>query len=256
MILGAAVVPSAPLLVRGVSATLPAPVSLVRDAVDAALAALPAADVTVLLAVGSAGVHDTATASLAGIGRPDLLATVPVDAAAASAIAAATGWPRVVAEPLPLGLTVLALLTGAPCVVPVAVPADAPFDVLAGAGAALAGAGVRATVVAAGDLSSGLTERSPRYRIDGAQAWDERAVAAVAAGDGDGLAQLGPVEARRVGALGWAPLAVLHGAATRAGLAMAVRTYAAPRGVGYLVAAATPAPVAAPAKPATPAAGA
>ncbi|MDP8969499.1 MAG: hypothetical protein M3N52_03170, partial [Actinomycetota bacterium] len=144
-------------------------------------------------------------------------------------------------EPLPLGLAVLTMMAG--CrrrLVPLAVAATGGFEALAdigdGSARALAGCGVRAVVVTAGDLSAGLTEGSPLYRVDGAAAWDEEVVALVAAGRLDGLAGLGPAEARRVGALGWAPMAVLHGVCVRAGVRLSLRHYSAPRGVGYLVA--------------------
>jgi hypothetical protein len=41
-----------------------------------------------------------------------------------------------------------------------------------------------------------------------------------------------------VGAVGWAPLVVLQGVCVRAALGSVLRRYAAPRGVGYLVASA------------------
>ena len=241
MIVGAAVLPTAPLLVPGVSATLPEGVPRVADAVDAAVDALPPADLLVLVAAGDTGLHDTPKATLEGIGRPDIVAEVEVDAAAVSRLSAATQYPMYRDHDLPLALTVLALHVGNRTpIVPMTVPARADFDALMSVGASVArtfgDADLRTVVVVAGDLSSGLTEKSPLHYVSGAIFWDEQAVAAVDSGRLGALAKLGPAEANRVGALGWAPLAVLHGAVAAAKLGMVVRHYSAPRGVGYLVA--------------------
>lgn len=249
MIVGAAIIPSAPLLVPGVSAVLPTGVDKVYDAVEAAVESLPPADTAVLVAVGSAavdgdpgwGVYDTAEASLAGIGRPDIVLHGEVSRDAAARITSSVQYPMYRGDALPLGLAVLALLSaGGRALVPLAVHPTASFEALVAVGAgvarALADSDERAVVVAAGDLSAGLDERSPLYRIDGAADWDERVVSIVDSGRLDGLARMGPQEARRVGALGWAPMALLHGAMARAKLGLVVRHYSAPRGVGYLVA--------------------
>lgn len=241
MIVGAAVLPTAPVLVPGVSATLPDGVPKVADAIDAAVEALPPTDLLVLVAAGDGGLHDTQNASLQSIGRPDIAVTAPVDSAAVSRLSAATQYPMYRDHALPLGLTVLALHVGdGGALVPMSVPESAEFAALVGLGASIARTfadpEVRVGVVAAGDLSAGLTEKSPLHVVDGAMVWDEQAVAAVDSGRLDGLARLGPQEAKRVGAVGWAPLAVLHGAVAAAKIGMVVRHYSAPRGVGYLVA--------------------
>lgn len=241
MIVGAAILPTAPLLVPGVSATLPDGVPRVYDAVDAAVGALPACDVVVLLAAGEGAVHCNGTASLQGIGRPDITAEAEVDAEAAAAVADALGMHLDHAAALPLDLAVLALHLGdAAPVVPVTVPATAAYEDLTQMGGALAEASadsdVRVALVAAGDLSAGLTERSPLHLVSGAIFFDEQAVAAVDSGRLQGLARLGPEEAQRVGARAWAPMTVLHGAVAHAKIGMVVRHYSAPRGVGYLVA--------------------
>jgi hypothetical protein len=241
VLVGAAVLPTAPLLVPGVSATLPDGIPKVCDAVDAAVEALPASDVVVIVAAGDGGLHDTHDATLGGIGRSDIAVDAAIDSQAVSRLAAATQYPMLKGHTLPLGLTVLALHLGdAQGLVPMTVPASAEFDALVGLGASIARSfadpDLRATVVVAGDLSSGLTEKSPMHRVEGAMFWDEQAVAAVDSGRLEALARLGPSEAKRVGALGWAPLAVLHGAAATAKIGMVVRHYSAPRGVGYLVA--------------------
>lgn len=241
VIAGAAVVPTAPLLVPGVSATLPDGVGKVADAIDAVVDRLPRADVAVLLATGPQGVHDSGMASLAGIGRPDIRADTVVSREAVAKISETTQYPLYREKVLPLGLSVLALLLGSSLpVTPVSVPEGAGYDALVGVGTgvakALDDAGMSAVVLAAGDLSAGLTPKSPRPSVSGAVFWDEQAVAAVDSGRLDGLARLGPEEAQRVFALGWPPMVVLHGAVARAKIGMIVRHYSAPRGVGYLVA--------------------
>ena len=244
MIVGAAVLPTAPLLIPGVSATLPDGLGKVRGCVDAAVASLPPCDVLVLVAAGVGGVHGSGLVSLEGLGRGDLSTQVPVSTKAVAALQSAasiSGEAPRQDGPLPLDLGVLALHVAAVApVAPVSVPGDAPFQELSAAGAAIArtfdGADVRAAVVVAGDLSAGLTEKSPLHLVSGAIFWDEQAVAAVDGGRMDALARLGPEEATRVGARGWAALAVLAGLTRETRFAMVVRHYSAPRGVGYMVA--------------------
>lgn len=252
MIVGAAIVPTAPLLLPGITERLPGGVAEVAAAARAALTGLRPFDVAVLLAAATPpAVHLRARTTLAGIGRPDLTVDAEVDAATAAAAAAATGWPLTPSPPppaagaagLPLGLAVLAgLVQGArpgSLVAPVAVPPDAAAGDLLGAGERLAGAleGRRAVVVAAGDLSAGLTAKAPLTLLGGAHAWEDEVVELVAGDHLERLARLGPQEARRVGARGWAPLVLLGGICRAAALGLVVRHHAAPRGVGYLVAA-------------------
>lgn len=241
MIVGAAVLPTAPLLVPGVSATLPDGVPRVADAIDAAVDALPACDLLVLITPGEGAVYRGGKATLQGIGRADIVVDAEVDGGAAELLSEATGLTLDSESALPLDLAVLALHVGdAAPVVAMTVSPGLSFEALAGLGEtiadALADAGARVCLVAAGDLSAGLTERSPMHLVSGAIFWDEQAVAAVDSGRLQGLARLGPDEAQRVGARAWAPLTVLHGAVSRAKVGMVVRHYSAPRGVGYLVA--------------------
>ena len=241
MIVGAAVLPTAPLLVPDVSSTLPEGIPKVCDAIDATVDGLDDTDLLVLVAEGEGGLHDTGSATLAGIGRPDIAVDAEVAAEAVSRLSASTQYPMYRGDELPLNLAVLALHVGeAAPIVPITVPASAGFDVLVGLGTSIARTfadpELRVRIVVAGDLSSGLTERSPLHLVDGAIFWDEQAVAAVDSSRLDGLRKLGPGEAQRVGALAWAPLAVLHGASASAKIGMVVRHYSAPRGVGYLVA--------------------
>jgi hypothetical protein len=223
---GAAIVPAAPILVPGMSATLPHGVGEVRAAVETALRAATDqnADLTILVAAGTpAGAYASAEASMQGFGRPDLARTYWT--------ASRDGH----AGPLPPGLAVLALLVDEATrpVLPLAVDPGRSAEGLEALGADLASRPGRSVVIASGDCSAGLDERSPRWCIEGAAAWDRQLVAAVAAGDRESLAKLGPEEARRVVALGWAPIVVAQAAI---GGPFQVRSYSAPRGVGYLIA--------------------
>lgn len=243
MIVGACVLPSAPLLVPGVSPDLPPGVEAVADAIDAAVDPLRDSDATVLLAPGpTTAVHGDACADLAGIGRPDIAEHRAVHPAMVEALSGALGVDAVRAVPLPLGLAVLALLLGArEPLVPVTVADDADFTTASAVGAAVAdaarGEGAPDTVVvAAGDLSAGHGPASPRPDVTGAAAYDERVVDLIDTGRLHGLADLGPAEARRVHAVGWPALAALHGVLASAKVGLVRRRYAAPCGVGYLVA--------------------
>lgn len=253
MLRAAAAVPSAPLVVPGVSRTVPPEVADVRRAARAALQGIAGADVVVLVGpaeVDAPQVHDEACASLAGFGRPDLHAVLPVHRPAAAELCGRGALGPIRGGPLPASLAVLALLlaadvadpagAGAPTVVPVAVPAWAAFETLVALGSAVARLGraldASAALVVAGDLSAGLDERAPRHRIPGAADFDAGVVDVVASGRLDGLRRFGPDAARAVAALGWSSLCVLHGACAAAKVGVVLRRYAAPRGVGYLIA--------------------
>jgi hypothetical protein len=230
-LVGAAIIPTAPLLVPGVSTALPNGIAEVRRAMNDALMRLDHAELALLVAAGEPGTYRNAEASLAGFGRPDL----------AISLRAAEWWaepPPLQQGPLPPGLAVLALLFGNRTpVIPISVDACSPTHRLASSGAATATkCQERAVLLAAGDLSAGLDERSPRHRVEGAVAWDKAVVAAVDTQQPERLAALGPAEARRVAALGWAPIVVAQAACMAAGLRLRVRHYSAPRGVGYLIA--------------------
>lgn len=239
MIVGAAVVPAAPLLVPDVTASLPDGFLPVRDAVGRTLRGLPPHDSVVVVAAagqdGEVGVWRSPVASLAGIGRPDL--RIDLSTTGGVALAGHTGLP-VRDGALPLDVAVLTHLIGAGRrLLPVCVSPAASADELATLGDRIAEQSSEpAVVVCAGDLSAGLSAAAPLALLAGARAWDDQVVDAVASGRLDGLARLGPAEAIRVGARGWAALAVLHGVCRTAKLGTMVRRYAAPRGVGYLVA--------------------
>lgn len=239
MIVGAAVLPTAPLLAPGVAASLPEGYQPLRAAMDRTLLGLPHRELTVLVAASPSdaevGVWGSAVASLAGIGRPDLGMDLP--AGAGDGLGAAVGLPLREGH-LPLDLAVLRhLVGGVERVLPLCVPAGASALELATIGDRIATyQREKAVVVCSGDLSAGLDLTAPLGFVAGARAWDDQVVDAVASGRLDGLSRLGPAEATRVGARGWAALAVLHGVCRTAKLGMMVRRYAAPRGVGYLVA--------------------
>ncbi len=228
-LIGIAILPAAPVLVPGVSATLPDGLRQVRDAAEACVGDLPDAEAVVLLAVGNpAGRYRRVEASLAGFGRPDLAVSL-------RPAGCAKGHDRA----LPPALAVLAMMLRrhAP-VAPIALDPGATARDLHELGTGVARCSRRIVAVAAGDLSAGLDERSPRSCIDGAQAWDEAVLTAVVDGDLQALARLGPVEARRVVAQGWAPVLATVTAGVEAALDLQLRHYSAPRGVGYLVASA------------------
>ncbi|MGH8930408.1 MAG: hypothetical protein ACRDZO_07180 [Egibacteraceae bacterium] len=226
-LIGIAILPAAPVLVPGVSVTLPDDLRQVRDATEACVEDLPGAEAVVLLAVGDpSGPYRRVEASLAGFGRPDLAVSLcPADGAEGHDGA------------LPPSLAVLAMMLrhNVP-VAPIALGSGASARDLHELGACLARRSRRIVAIAAGDLSAGLEERSPRSRIHGAQAWDEAVLTAVVDGDRDALARLGPGEARRVVAQGWAPILATVSAGAAAALDLRLLHYSAPRGVGYLVA--------------------
>lgn len=239
-LLGAASIPSAPLLVDGVGVGVGPALEALRATVSRIVRRLPVADVVVLVAAGQPGLHDRVTVDLAGIGHPEITTTLPACPPAATALARMTQYPRVRRSRLPLDLGVLALLVDRTVpVVALEVSASAEFSVLSAVGTsavqALDEAGLTGVMVVAGDLSAGLHARAPLAARPGAEKWDAAVVDAFARGASDELAQLGPTEATGVGARAWAPLCVLHGAASSASLVLTVRRYTAPRGVGYLV---------------------
>ncbi len=248
-----AIIPAAPLLLPAASPSQPeevrAGVAQLRRHVAVALDRLPATGSALLLDAGPESlVHDAAEASLAGYGLPHVRADVTIDAALLSAVSARGQAPRVRSDRLDGDLAVLALLLAdtrpelavAPVTVPTGAGSDALTDLANGLLAAVAAVDTAerlVSVIAAGDLAATLATTSPGYLVDGAPAWDERAVAAVQAGDVDAFGALGPEEAARVQARGWAPITVALRLAEAAGVSLADAAYLAPRGVGQLVAA-------------------
>ena len=245
----AAIVPAAPLMVPSASPDQPdeirEEVASLREAAHRVLANLPTTDVVVLLAAGARGFHDTAHATLRPFGVRDAEVTLPVARDLISHVTRLTQYPVFVSEDLDASHAVLALLLhaarGPVPVLPLAVPPGTDGDVLVHVGASLLeglrDAGMTATMVSAGDLSACLDESSPGYVVAGAQDWDRAAVTAIRRGDAAGFADLGPQDADRLMARSWPPLAVLAGAVAAARLSPTEVRYAAPRGVGEVVAA-------------------
>lgn len=237
---GAASLPAAPLLVPGVGRGLGSALEQLQASVLRIARGLPAADVLVVVAAGQAALHDTVHADLAGLGYPEHRRTLDACPPAIAALSRMTQYPRIRRPRLPLDLATLTLLVDRrEPVVALEVSASAEFAVLSAVGTsvvqALQEAQMSANLVVAGDLSAGLRTDSPLGRCDGAAAWNDRVVALFSTGETERLGELGPHLAADVGARGWAPLCVLHGAAASADLRLAVRRYVAPRGVGYLV---------------------
>jgi len=241
-ILGGAVVPAAPL---GLSVVTPRAwpddqrdIDKLRAMTTAALSALPPDGPVIVLAPGTA-VGLGSLASLAGLGVA-WSEDVPTDDEVARLIARSTGIPTTEA-PLLLGHAVLASHVSAAHpgrrVVAVGVSRTADGGDLLDVGAAIAAAlGDRpAVVVAAGDLSAGIDDRSPAWRVDGAAAWVNTVVRGVRPGAplDRALARAGPDEASRVRATGWAPLTALAGIP---GLVVSAAHQLAVRGVAHLIA--------------------
>lgn len=247
-VVGAAAVPAAPLLVRGASSGQPDDVrdevGWLRDLTLDTLAGLPDSDAYVLVARGDRGIHDRAHASLAPLGVLDLEAELPVATDLIEELSRLTQYPMFRGDPLSVEHAVQVLLVrealGEVEVLPVNVPPASDFDVLVTVGASIVeaaeDAGRSVSVVCQADLSAALHEASPRYVVDGAREWEDAALDAVRDGELRRLAELGPGEAQRVEARGWAPLAVLHGVCASAHLEIEGLGYRAPRGVGQLVA--------------------
>ncbi|HSK90030.1 MAG TPA: hypothetical protein VK875_01840 [Euzebyales bacterium] len=232
--------PSAPLLVTGVGRGLGSALEQLRASVHRVARGLPAADVLVIVAAGQPALHDAVTADLSGLGYPGHTRTLEPCAPAVAALSRLTQYPRVRRPRLPLDLATLALLVArTEPVVALEVSASTEFPVLSALGTsvvqALQDEHLSANLIVAGDLSAGLDDRAPLAARTGAGAWNNSVVDLFSNGHADRLGELGPDRAAEVGARGWAPLCVLHGAAASAGLTLAVRRYAAPRGVGYLV---------------------
>lgn len=244
MILAAAVVlPTAPLLVPGLSARPPAAADAVRAAIDEAVAALPSHDLRILLAgangPGDAGVCTRDRADLGGLSRPELSVTLGTPGELAAALGDATGLAPLGGD-VPVDLAVLALHAARAGDVPtvaIALPwSEGAALVALGARLGAALPARRTVVIAAGDLSAGLGPASPRPGAAGGPAWNEAALAALGGGDATALAGLGPAPAVAAAARGWPALTVLLGLLGTAGMSLTVHCADAPRGVGYVVA--------------------
>lgn len=247
VVAGAAAVPAAPLLLPEASSAVPAAereaVGRLREMVATTVAALPDADVVVLIGPGPRGFRERARSSLRPLGIAADDVVLPVDGELLTHATRITQYPVLIGGGLSIENAVLARLVhrarGEVPVLPVSVAPETDGQVLVNIGASLVEA-LRDThrtgiVVAASDLSAGLDRSSPRYAIAGAAAWDRLVLRAAATGDVDALSALGPAEAGRVHARGWGPLTVLAGVAAAARLhPVEEPRYEIVRGVGRL----------------------
>jgi hypothetical protein len=247
VVAGAAAVPASPLLLPEASPAAPATdaadVAALRRAVEETLAALPDADTVILVGPGPRGFRERARSGLRPLGVAVDDIVLPVDGELLTHATRLTQYPVLIGGGLSVENAVLARLVhrlrGEVTVLPVSVAPETDGQILVNVGAslveALRDAHRRGVLVATADLSAGLDRTSPRYEIAGADTWDRLATGAIAAGDVDALAALGPSEAARVVARGWAPLTVLAGFAAAARLRPAgAPGYAPVRGVGRL----------------------
>lgn len=263
-LVGAVAVPTAPVVLPaatpGPPAEVDAEVARLRRLAERAVELLPPADAHVLVAAAPSGegesghaekagaIHHQTTASLRSLGVPRTEVELPVAETVIGHLSRLTQYPLRRDRTLSVAHSVLALQVhaahGRVPVVAVSVPAETDFDALVSVGAAVeesaADAGLGVAVVCAGDLSARGDETGPDGRMTATGSWDEQAVAAARNRDLDALRQLGPDAAGRVGATGWAPLAVFHGACAAAGLDIRLVAYLVVDGVGQLVVAADP----------------
>jgi hypothetical protein len=245
-VVGAAAIPAAPLLLPDVSPDQPQEVRpgvrRLRELASDALDAVPAVDAYVLVGSGKRGIYDRGQATLAPLGADHARISLPIAQPVIEHLSRLTQYPMFRGDTLDVETSVLALavhaVRGEVPILPVSVPRAADFDVLVSIGAsireAVGQAGMGVAVICASDLSAGLDGSSPAGRIEGARAWDDQVVEACRAGDLAGLRDLGPDEASRVQAHGWASLAVFHGVCAGR-LRVECLGYEAPRGVGYVV---------------------
>jgi len=241
--------PAAPLLLPAASPAQPAAfeaaTSELRAAVDGILCGLPAADAALLLLPDEeALVIDAPQASLASYGLPDVTTRVTIDEALIAAVSAHGQAPRVRSDSLTGDAAVLALLLAgvqpglalAPVTVPRRASATGLDGIAMGLVRSVASVERDIAVIAAGDLAATLDTTSPGYLVEGASNWDARLVAAVRAGDQQAAGHLGPDEAGRVQARGWAPITVALSLAQGCDWRFGEVTYLAPKGVGQIVA--------------------
>jgi hypothetical protein len=243
------IVPAAPLLLPEASPSLPEhleeAVTDLRHQVDVALRSLPEAGTALLLDSGPESlVHDAPIASLAAYGSPHVQSAVTIDTDLLAAVSARGQAPRVRSDDLDGDPSVLALLLASVrpdlAIAPVTVPAGASAaglaDIAVGIEAAANAVSGPVGLVAAGDLAATLDASSPGYLVEDAARWDTELTDAVRRLDPGAVGVLGPGEAARVQARGWAPVVVAVLLAAARGDAFEQVVYAAPRGVGQLVA--------------------
>jgi hypothetical protein len=226
-LIAAAVCPHPPLLVPGVGAGASGELDGLRDACDAAVAELVAAEPDLVVAVGAAPLlgpaPEGAWGSLAGYG-----VQVPVG----------TGTGGAPTLPLSLtlarwlldrgGVTTATLLFG--------VETDASPERCRAVGEALAGRADRVAVLAMGDASARRSLKGPGYLDPDAEPFDTEVESALREADTEALLAVDPDRAERLLAAGRASWQVLAGAAGSTSFAGAVTWAGSPYGVTYLVA--------------------
>ena len=233
MLLAAALVPASPMLVPAVAAGAAGDLDAMREAAQDALRWLATcgADRLVLLAADPALTAVTRWAPGAAPDLTGLGVTLPGPAAGLTTPPAGGA--------LPLALSVGAWLLGSVgLAVPEAVglpPALAPEE-CAALGRELAADAARVGMVVVGDGSARRSVAAPGYLDARAAGFDERLVAALAAGDAPGLAALEPDRAAALLVGGRAAWQVLAGAAGPQPVHGRVDAVGAPHGVGLVVA--------------------
>jgi hypothetical protein len=246
-ILSVAAVPAAPRLFRETPDGAAVAQEL-RTLATEALRPTAGSQTRVLLAAGPAGVvHDRAVIARGAAAVAEPL-ELPVDTELLAAVSARGRFPRGRTDHLGGDLAQLARCSAEADdrlpVLPIEVPADASAETLEAVATGLRGAvqatGREVSVLAVGDLASGLQPSGSRAggrgaRLQGASGWDDRAVEALRAGDRAALADLGPEAAREVTAQGWAPLVVLLAVAEMEDLAVHEVRYSSADGTGRVV---------------------
>lgn len=229
MIIGAAFVPSAPVLLPAVASGAAAELDDLRaaalDAVRRALAGAPQR--VVILGAGPASrTYSAGTATFRGFGVDY---DVPLDPAAPGG------------EPLPLALSVGAWLlaqTGWPGErLAVAVDAEADDVALDAAGAALRDDDVPTALVVVADGSAARSEKAPAHLHPGAEAFDTAVAAALSLGDPAVLAAIDASVAGEVSAAGRPAWRCAAAALAGSTYDAALLADEAPYGVGYFAAA-------------------
>ena len=235
MLVSAAVLPHPPGLVPEVAAGAANELEAVRVACAAALHKVLAADVDLVVVVGSGSEMTSfasgAAGSLAGLGvpvqaalpgaPPERVATLPTSlAVGAWLMQRHEGWPPLRAEALPTTVT----------------PKDA-----AALGQRWAAAAERVAIIAMGDGSAGLTLKAPGYLVDGAQLWQKQITQALADVELEVIRDIEPADAAKFVAAGRPAWQALAGAAETASTARGrwrgeLLADESPYGVAYVVA--------------------
>ena len=225
-LVAAAVCPHPPLLVPGVGAGASGELDGLRDACDAAVADLVAAEPDLVVAVGAAAVlgpaPEGAWGSLEGYG-----VEVPVGSGAgASTLPLSLALARWLLDRG--GVTAATLLSG--------VETDVSPERCRAVGEALAGRAPRVAVLAMGDASARRSLKGPGYLDPDAEPFDADVEHALRAADTEALLAVDPDRAERLLAAGRASWQVLAGAAGAAKMDGSVTWSGSPYGVTYLVA--------------------